>query len=275
MNLEFRLIEMEKREPWMIAAMDHAIFEECEAGRSPPTLVFHNWERSVSVASGQSLTDLNMDACKREGYAVVRMKTGGKAVVHFPDSEFSYSLFIPSDALGRDPTKLYQEYCGKVASALESFDLPGVVVKKNDVFVGKQKIGGNAIHMRLQSGAAMQQGVILYEKPDAQIMLSLMSPSLYPASAVGELDRLLTGFRSYSTASMQDLQQELVHQLTQGRFRVGSLTEREMARVYELQEGYMNPSIGNTGLVHGLCWLPAPEYVARKQRQEVRQGAQA
>ena len=140
MSLEFRLIQIEKRDPHTIAAMDHAIFEECESGRSPPTLVYHNWQPGVSIANGQALTDLNFATCREKGFDIVRLTTGGKAVVHFPDTEFSYSLFVP--ITGIDPRATYELYCGRITAALRELGISSAVVDNNDIFVGEKKNWG-------------------------------------------------------------------------------------------------------------------------------------
>ena len=261
MSLEFRIIEIEKRNPYRIAAMDHAIFEECELGRSPPTLVFHNWERSVSIANGQALNDINWSGCREKGFEVVRLTTGGKAVVHFPDTEFSYSLFVP--ITGINPRATYELYCGRIANALASLGVPSAVVDNNDIFIGEKKIGGNAQHVK--RNFAMQQGLILYEQPDERVMLSLMNPFLYPEDAEQALGNILTGFNQYSSASQEQLRQVFTaHVLGGYECKPGPLTERERQRVTELEQQYRNIQEAQAPQVRGLCWLPAPVYIQRK-----------
>ncbi len=257
MNLEFRIIKMEKRSPYIIAAMDHAIFEECEASRSPSTLVFHNWEPSVSLANGQALSDINLRECAKQGFGVVRLTTGGKAVVHFPDTEFSYSLFVPVD--GINPRKTYEEYCGRIANALQSLGIPSAVVDNNDIFVGERKIGGNAQHVKREY--AMQQGIVLYETPSAKRMLSLMHPSLYNSGAEERLHSLLTSVRAHSSASQEQVRQIMVEYLLNGDFHTkGYLSEREQQRIRELEPSYRRTKEVQAPQIRGLCWLPASAY---------------
>jgi len=261
MSLEFRLIGIEKRDPFTIAAMDHAIFEECQAGRSSPTLVYHNWEPSVSIASAQPLSDLNLQECSRLGFKVVRMRSGGKAVVHFPDKEFTYSLFVPVNSIF-DKDNIYKTYCGRIAKALESLSLPTAVVDNNDIFIDNKKIGGNA--QRLNNRYSMQQGLILYEKPNAKIMLELMDSSLYPSSALDELNNILTGFNHYSDINQEELRRVLAEHITDSSYHVGELTEREISRIDELIPEYKDVKKIKSSIARGLCWLPAPSYIARK-----------
>lgn len=263
MTLEFRLIEIEKRTPYTIAAMDHAIFEECEAGHSPPTLVYHNWQPAVSLANGQALLDLNHEACRENGFNIVRLTTGGKAVVHFPDKEFSYSLFVPINSI--DPRVTYKTYCGRIAAALTSLGAPSVIVDNNDIFIGERKIGGNAQHVKKHF--AMQQGLILYEQPNAKIMFSLMNSSLYPEDAVKQLESVLTGFKEYSSASQEQLRHILTAHIFGGcDWKQSPLTARERERIQELEEEYKILLEAQAPQTRGLCWLPAPAYGEAKRR---------
>jgi len=265
MSLEFRLIEIEKRDPYTIAAMDQAILEECEAGRSPPTLMYHNWEPAVSIAINQTLNDLNCEECDRRGFQVVRVRSGGKAVVHVPDTEFSYSLFVPTQP--RDVTATYKTYCGRLGAALASFGLPATVVSNNDIFVDGKKIGGNA--QIAKQRFSLQHGVILYHVPDARVMMQLMNPNLYPPSAADDLANILTGFTRYAHASQEELREGITNELVgDATLHVGTLTVCERQRVRELIPIYRQSVHDSTAKgVRGLCWLPAPAYIEEKQRR--------
>tara|TARA_Y100000310_G_scaffold345532_1_gene466151 strand:- start:14061 stop:14879 length:819 start_codon:yes stop_codon:yes gene_type:complete len=266
MRLEFRVISIEKRDPALIAAMDEAILEECEAGRSPPTLVYHNWEKSISIARVQALTDIDLDKCLSDNFKVVRMITGGKAVVHFPDTEFSYSLFVPKEFGKINITQTYETYCSRISKTLKSFGLPNVVVDNNDIFVGGKKIGGNA--QRVRRNFSMQQGVILYDCPNADTMLNFMNAELYPKSASEELAALLTGFTQHSDASQKELIGRLTENITASSYSIGELSEKEKERIEELLPSYETLESPSATVVSGLCWLPAPVYIENKKRRQ-------
>lgn len=266
MSLEFRVIGLHRRDPAFIAAMDEAILEECEAGRSPPTLVYHNWAKSITIAGSQALSDIDLVASQAQGFKVVRMITGGKAVVHFPDTEFSYSLFVPRRPGDINITETYSTYCGRIAQALSSFGLGNVVVDNNDIFVDGQKIAGNA--QRVKNNFSMQQGLILYNKPDARTMLSLMNSELYPDSAIEELEALLTGFAEHSVADQADLIERLTDRLTLGYHYTGQLTRREKERIRQILPSYRTLEKPHAKIVSGLCWLPAPIYLENKRLRE-------
>ena len=152
---------------------------------------------------------------------------------------------------------------------MQRLDVPSAVVDNNDIFVRGKKIGGNAQHIKQRY--AMQQGVILYQKPDAKLMLSLMNPSLYAEHAEEKLANILTGFREYSRATQEQVRKTLTTSLLSGyTLRKGILTEREQARIESLLEQYRNPFDAQATQVRGLCWLPALAYVKAKAQMEAR-----
>ncbi len=78
-------------------AIDEAIMQAVAEGRSPPTLRFYGWQPPcVSVGYAQSLrAEIDLEACRRKGYDVVRRPTGGRAVLHI--DELTYSVVAPRD----------------------------------------------------------------------------------------------------------------------------------------------------------------------------------
>jgi len=76
-------------------AIDEAILTGVIDGTSPPTLRFYGWSPPcVSIGYAQSLRDeIDLDACARQGYGLVRRPTGGRAVLHI--DELTYSVVAP------------------------------------------------------------------------------------------------------------------------------------------------------------------------------------
>src|SRR3989338_7479748 len=98
-----------------------------------------------------------------------------------------------------------------------------------------------------------------------------MNPSLYQEDAEEQLTSILTGFRTYSFASQEQLRQILAAHLLGGyESQIGSLTEREQERIKELEFQYRVLEEAQAPQVRGLCWLPAPAYVQAKRAMEAR-----
>jgi lipoate-protein ligase A len=73
-------------------AVDEALLDGVEAGTSPPTVRVYGWlPPTVSTGHSQDLErELDLDACSRLGFGVVRRPTGGRAVLHA--GELTYSV---------------------------------------------------------------------------------------------------------------------------------------------------------------------------------------
>lgn len=73
-------------------AVDEAILEGVDRGHSPPTLRVYAWEPpTVSTGHSQKASiELDLEACGRRGFGVVRRPTGGRAVLHA--GELTYSV---------------------------------------------------------------------------------------------------------------------------------------------------------------------------------------
>ena len=74
-------------------ALDQALAESVAAGRSLRLVRFYGWNPpAVSLGYHQPASDLDLPACLRAGFEVVRRPTGGRAVLH--RDEFTYSVKI-------------------------------------------------------------------------------------------------------------------------------------------------------------------------------------
>ena len=77
-------------------AVDEAILQAVARGEAPPTLRFYDWSPAcLSLGYGQRAADVDFDAVARQGWAVVRRPTGGRAILHV--DELTYSVALPGD----------------------------------------------------------------------------------------------------------------------------------------------------------------------------------
>lgn len=81
-------------------AVDEALLLGVSRGDSPPTVRVYSWDPpTVSTGYAQDLTrELDLAACARRGFGIVRRPTGGRAVLHA--GELTYAVAGPS---GRPP----------------------------------------------------------------------------------------------------------------------------------------------------------------------------
>ncbi len=264
MNLEFRVIDIKTRSPQMIDGVDRAIYESVASGKSPPTVIFHSWTPSVTISRNQKLGDLNLEACKKNGYEIIRMATGGRAVVHHPKNDFSYSLFVPPshikekfDIDSRDPHGIYDLYCRKMADAFSGLGLPTELRNKNDLYVGGKKLNGNA--QRITDEVVMQQGIIIYKMPDIKLTLSLMNPSLYDECSVNDLREIMTSIDLHKEIPREEVIKAIANSFAKGYDVIWEdLTPEETKRAQKLSGHPLIPlnHHEDSYTVRGLCWLP-------------------
>jgi lipoate-protein ligase A len=91
----WRLLDTGDAEGAMNMAIDEAILLSVSSNRSPPTLRFYGWQPPcVSVGRAQSPErEIDLAACRRQGYTWVRRPTGGRAILHI--DELTYSVTAP------------------------------------------------------------------------------------------------------------------------------------------------------------------------------------
>lgn len=95
----WRLIRSDPADAARNMAVDEAIMTAHGRGLVPPTLRFYTWQpAAVSIGYFQSLErEIDVEACRRAGFGIVRRPTGGRAVLH--DDELTYSITIAESIL--------------------------------------------------------------------------------------------------------------------------------------------------------------------------------
>jgi lipoate-protein ligase A len=153
--------------------LDEALLEAVSRGDSPPVLRFYGWDPpAVSVGYFQGLEEeLDLDACKRRGIAVIRRITGGGAVFH--QAELTYSIIMPLShpLAGKDIRESYRVLCEGLVRGLARLGISSQFVPINDIIAGGRKLSGNAQTRR--KNTLLQHGTILLEN-DPALMFELL-----------------------------------------------------------------------------------------------------
>ncbi len=95
-------------------AVDEALLEGVERGSSPPTLRVYAWAPpTVSTGHSQKASiELDLEACRKRGFGVVRRPTGGRAVLHAGELTYSVVGSSGEPPLGRSIAESYQAIAG-------------------------------------------------------------------------------------------------------------------------------------------------------------------
>ena len=124
-------------------AIDEAIFNCVQAGRSLPTIRFYDWEPStVSCGYNQEVAkEVDLLALKQHGFGFIRRPTGGRLVLH--DNEVTYAVIGPAvGKLSGNVTESYSEISKALAKGLELMGI-GVDFEKGSLSSELQRQAAN------------------------------------------------------------------------------------------------------------------------------------
>ena len=122
--MKWRFLIDGKLSPAENMAIDEAIFECVQDGRSLPTIRFYDWEPStVSCGYNQEVgKEVDFAALKKNGFGFVRRPTGGRVVLH--DNEVTYAIISPAEGrLSGNVTESYYEISKALARGLELMNI--------------------------------------------------------------------------------------------------------------------------------------------------------
>jgi lipoate-protein ligase A len=121
----WRFLDTGALSPACNMAIDRALLALHANGKSLPTLRLYQWQPpGVSLGYFQRQHDLDLEACRRLGYEVVRRPTGGRAVLHLND--LTYAV-IAGTAEGM-PSAVSAAYNLLAQGLLHAFRLVGIAV---------------------------------------------------------------------------------------------------------------------------------------------------
>lgn len=118
--MKWRFLDSVKLGPAENMAIDEAILECIQAGRSMPTIRFYDWDPpTVSCGYNQVVAkEIDFAALKKLEFGFVRRPTGGRVVLH--NGEVTYSVICPTvGRLSGNVTESYSEISKALAKGLE------------------------------------------------------------------------------------------------------------------------------------------------------------
>lgn len=253
----WRLIRSGPGAPAWNMALDEALWRAFpKLGR--PTLRLYRWARpAVSIGYAQRASACDLEACAQLGLALVRRPTGGRAVLHDPDRELTYSLVHPVGGLGgvRESHRLIAE---ALALGLRQLGLPAEVAARvrcgarpalsgacfeapspHELTIAGKKVAGMAqVRDRL---ALLEQGSLPLEL-DPDRLAAVIRPGLEGrprAALIALLRERAAGLREFKPVELEELEAALCAGFS-ARFGVeleeASPMPEELALAEELME---------------------------------------
>ncbi|MBM3291693.1 lipoate--protein ligase family protein [Candidatus Bathyarchaeota archaeon] len=245
---DWRLIDMRIEDASTQMAIDEAIAYARVSERNPNTIRLYRWNPSaVSVGYFQSiLNEVDIDACKKFGFDIIRRITGGGAVFHDYNGEITYSLIAPDDdpKIPRDIVSSYKLICGCLIDGLKELGVESEFKPINDIIAGGRKISGNAQTRRY--GVILQHGTVLVDC-DVNKIFSVLKVSGVKISdkAIKSAEERVTSIRKYlgKDVSFEEGRNALIKGF-ENRLNIqlnpGELTDYEKTLVTQFKKKYQS-----------------------------------
>ena len=170
-------------------AVDEAILEGVDRGSSPPTLRVYAWEPpTVSTGHSQKASvELDLEACRKRGFGVVRRPTGGRAVLHAGELTYSVVGRSGEPPLGGTIAESYEAIANGLLLGLEELGVRAelaavaaaprgrgevappcfVSAGRFEIVVAGRKLRGSA--QRRSGAAVLQHGSLLTDGTHVQL----------------------------------------------------------------------------------------------------------
>jgi lipoate-protein ligase A len=181
----------------MNMAVDEALLLGLARGTTPPTVRVFGWRPpTVSAGYSQDLSrELDLEACRRAGFGVVRRPTGGRAVLHAGELTYSVVGASGEPPLGSSILETYRAIAEALLASLAELGVnaelaevgggararePGAAppcfasAGRLEVVVGGRKLIGSA--QRRSGDAVLQHGSLLLDGTHAAIADVLRIP---------------------------------------------------------------------------------------------------
>ncbi|MEM4336958.1 MAG: hypothetical protein QXG86_03060 [Candidatus Woesearchaeota archaeon] len=136
---------------------------------------FYKHKKGVILGANESVEDINIEECIKEGYEVVRRPSGGSVIVVEPMLNLCYSLFFNPKIFGSDINinGIYKAITFPLAKNLGSrFKVEGTYYLRYDIGDKKVVVGGHAI--KTEKNVIQFDGVINLKKFDVKKLEELI-----------------------------------------------------------------------------------------------------
>ncbi len=236
--MKWRIISAATHTAVMNMAIDQAIYESVNEGKSPPTIRFYQWKSGgISIGKGQNAEIVNIKNCSKDGIGVVRRPTGGNALFHHP-IDFTYAVIAPNSAFstnkkgqGMVNLNAYREICSWIVKALRKAGIQSHLHGSNNVMVGNKKISGNA---QYNGGKTFLQHGSIFISTNTQLWGKYLN---VPAGALKDI----IGIQSLIKVKASLLYGELIDAFTSnpvvnGCFTEGRLSPQELKSAEKLSK---------------------------------------
>jgi lipoate-protein ligase A len=261
---EWRVLKLEKRHPFEIAAMEEFLLEKASEDGAPGLLAFHLWNPAFSISKNQSSLDINIKKCRKENVEVVRTMVGGRAVYHDPDHSLSFCAALGLNHFKGKTTapQIFEFFLQRIIRGLNGIGIQADLYDKNYIRADGKKISGTA--MNIDGRGVVIHGSLLYDIPDKNAyvsrMLGLMNLNGHPRGQFHkDIAEMITCVREHNpNISREDVCEKLARGFAgTDTWNYRKLSSEEKARIFQLMNSKYSILEWHEGYQErGLCWRP-------------------
>lgn len=231
--MPWSFIDVKTTNPAFNLALEQYAFDNLPRNRS----WFLLWQNHNAVVIGRhqnTLAEINEEAVRERGIAVVRRLSGGGAVYH--DLGNLNFTFIQDAARGGQLDMGL--FCRPVAQALRAMGVEAQVNGRNDITIEGQKFSGNAQYVR--EGRVMHHGTIMYSSDlDAVGRVLRVDPEKIRAKGVRSVRSRVTTVRAHMPRPLplEQFKARLLEEISRERpMEPYTLTRSDVAAVEAIKQ---------------------------------------
>lgn len=175
-NSNWRLLDTGTRHAAENFAINRAILESHQQGRSPHTLRFLGFLPAALIGFHQDVEqELNLDYIRANNIEVQRRLSGGGAI-YMDELQFGWELYLNRQVLASgDMSAIAKRICDTVAGALQALGVDAHFRPRNDIEVGGRKISGTGGYF--DGDSFLYQGSLLVDFDMERMMRVLRIPA--------------------------------------------------------------------------------------------------
>jgi lipoate---protein ligase len=184
-----RIIDLGTLTPEQSVAMDRAVFEARDSGRSGDTLHIYSRDRcSVSVGRFADIeSEVDTALAEARGIGIVRRMSGGSAILTGP-GQITYALTVGRE--GYDSREgSFAMICEALVASLEHLGVVAEYKEPNDILVEGRKISGSAQYR--DRDALMQHGSLIISPVDTDALKVLKDIKPHSYDGLTSLEEIL------------------------------------------------------------------------------------
>ena len=234
-----RFIPFQHYNPYFKTGLNKALMESVKDS-GEPIIFLSGWKPNcVNIGYSQTIqNEVDMDEVNKRDLVIVRRQGGGGTTYLTEGGEITWGIIKPSKLFSDDVNQIYQEVCGKIASALKNIGIGAEHQPINDIVTNNGKISGATL--KRKDGVVYIGGTLLYSV-DAEEMFQILTPDeeKLKDKQIEDFRERVTSVKDESDATFEKTVNALKQGILKNRdAKTSKLKQSEINRAEELADKY-------------------------------------